>query len=117
MLSETDRAAKPSVILSAPNVELTDEQTEEIARVTQQRCLEDDPLRRRRYALIIHAKYAFIIGGYDFDRKSKTRSQPQQDFVYEIVRSRREAMRVLFAACFRRRRLTEPFRLSRHLVV
>ncbi len=88
VLTETDRSAKPSVILSAPDVERTDEQTSEVTRLALLHCLGDDILRRRRYALINYQTFSFIIGGYDFDIKNKIRSQPLNDFVYDIVRIR-----------------------------
>ena len=86
VLTETDRSARPSVILSAPDVDRTDEQTSEITRAVLLQCLGDDVLKRRRYVLINFEKFSFIIGGYDFDMKNKIRSQPLYDFVYDIVR-------------------------------
>jgi hypothetical protein len=75
------------VILSAPDVERTDEQSSEITHQTLSHCLGDDLLKRRRYALIHYQAYSFIIGGYDFDMKNKLRLRPTYDFVYDIVRS------------------------------
>ncbi|UJR27076.1 hypothetical protein I4U23_008378 [Adineta vaga] len=84
VLTETDRSAKPTMILSAPDVNLTDVQTAEITHLTQLYCLGNNPSQRRRYALIIFQHFAFIIGGYDFDVKTKIRSQPLHDFVYDV---------------------------------
>ena len=72
-------------MLSAPNVDLSDEQTAEITYAAQMNCLGGYPYKRRRYALIIFPNSVFIIGGYDFDAKNKTRSQPLHDFIYDIV--------------------------------
>ncbi|CAF0737288.1 unnamed protein product [Adineta ricciae] len=71
-------------MLSAPNVDLSDEQTAEITYSAQMNCLGDYPYKRRRYALIIFPNSVFIIGGYDFDATNKTRSQPLHDFIYDI---------------------------------
>ncbi len=75
------------MILSAPDVERTDEQASEITHLTLSHCLGDDLLKRRRYALMHYQVYSFIIGGYDFDMKNKIRLRPTYDFVYDIVRS------------------------------
>ena len=53
------------MILSAPHVERTDEQSSEITHLT----------------------LSHIIGGYDFDMKNKLRLRSTYDFVYDIVRS------------------------------
>ncbi len=73
------------MILSAPDVERSDEQTSEITHLALLHCLGDDLLKRRRYALINYQIYSFIIGGYDFDMKNKIRLRPLHDFVYDIV--------------------------------
>lgn len=73
------------MVLSAPDVDLTDEKTAEITYLTQLHCLGNNPLQRRRYTFIIFQNFAFVIGGYDFDMKNKIRSQPLHDFVYDVV--------------------------------
>ena len=83
---ETDRISKPSVILSAPDVERTDEQTAEISRLAVLHCLGDETSKRRRYALINYQAYSFLIGGYEFDMKTCRRSRPLYDLVYDVVR-------------------------------
>lgn len=83
---ETDGISKPSVILSAPDVERTDEETVEISRLAVSHCLGEEISKRRRYALINYQAYSFIIGGYELDMKNRRRLRPVYDFVYDIVR-------------------------------
>ncbi|CAF3516753.1 unnamed protein product [Adineta steineri] len=84
VLTESERSAKPSVILSAPDIQRTDEQISEIIGLALEHCLGDNLLKRRRYALINYQKFVFIISGYEFDIENKIRSQPLNDFVYDI---------------------------------
>jgi hypothetical protein len=107
------------VILSAPNVERTDAQTTEIARLTLLHCLGDDTLKRRRYVLINYQNFSFILGGYDFDVTTKIRSQPLHDFVYDIVRIRLEEIKKQKngLSSFRITKHVGLFRLFQHQVV
>ncbi|CAF0947528.1 unnamed protein product [Adineta steineri] len=84
VLTESERSAKPSVILSAPDIQRTDEEISEIIGLALEHCLGDNLLKRRRYALINYQKFVFVISGYDFDIENKIRSQPLNDFVYDI---------------------------------
>lgn len=85
-MSENDRTAKPSVILSAPTVQRSDRENIELIQFAIQHCFKDEPLKRRRYVIIHFPEFLFLLGGYDFDRIHQRRSQPNEDFLYEIVR-------------------------------
>ena len=116
VLTETNRSARPSVILSAPNVQRSDDETAEITRLAISHCLGDETLTRRRYVLVNFPKFSFLLGGYDFDIERKIRSQPAHDFLYDIVRRKpNKPHRFLSFFVSRVLELVDLFQLFLHL--
>lgn len=116
VLTETNRSARPSVILSAPNVQRSDDETAEITRLATSHCLGEENLTRRRYVLVNFPKFSFLLGGYEFDSEKKIRSQPVHDFLYDIVRRKpNTSHRFLSFFASRVLELVDLFQLFLHL--